>query len=166
MVRMWGGVSAVFMVCLLTGCTKKSDVPLAPASGVVTLNGKPLENARVNFYPKESSSRFSYGTTDAEGRFKLSTFGVNDGGLIGSHTVTISKVDLPSEAGKIDIEKLKKQGYSGGGMPGYESMMGLGGKPKAEIKDQVPAKYSDKASSTLEASITAEGPNEYNFNLE
>ncbi len=165
MVRKWGGVAAVLMVCLLTGCTKKTSVPLAPASGVVTLNGKPLENARVNFYPKESSSRFSYGTTDAEGRFKLSTFGVNDGAIIGAHTVTISKVDSATE-GKVDLEKLKKTGYYGDGMPGYESMMGLGGKPKIEVKNEVPAKYSDKASSTLEASITAEGPNEYNFNLE
>ena len=125
--RTWGGVAAAVAICVLVGCGKGDGPALAPATGVVTLNGKPLENARVMFHPKEKAARYSYASTDADGRFQMSTFGMNDGALVGSHTVTISKVDMPDEATKIDVEALKKGGYAGGGMPGYESMMGLGG---------------------------------------
>jgi hypothetical protein len=92
----------------------------------------------------------------------LSTFGVNDGALIGSHTVVISKVDQPG--GATDVEAMK--GPMGQGTPGYGAMMGLGAGAKVEVKQEVPKKYSDKKSSQLEAVVTKEGPNEYTFNLE
>ena len=131
MTRTWGGVAAAVAICVLVGCGKGDGPALAPATGVVTLDGKPLENARVMFHPKEKAARYSYASTDASGRFQMSTFGMNDGALVGAHTVTISKVDMPEEATKIDVEALKKGGYTGGGMPGYESMMGLGSGGKA-----------------------------------
>ncbi len=164
--RPWGGVVAAVSICVLIGCGKSDGPALAPAKGVVTLDGKPLASARVSFHPKDKAARYSYGTTDADGRFQMSTFGMNDGALVGSHTVTISKVDLPEEATKIDVEALKSKGYGGGGMPGYESMMGLGGGKKLEIKQEVPKKYSDKEASEIEAVVTVEGPNEFTFNLQ
>ncbi len=74
---------------------------------------------------------------------------------------------MPEEATKIDVEALKKGGYTGGGMPGYESMMGLGSGGKAPVaKQEVPKKYSDENSSQIDAVVTEEGPNEFTFNLE
>ncbi len=83
MTRTWGGVAAAVAICVLVGCGKGDGPALAPATGVVTLDGKPLENARVMFHPKEKAARYSYASTDASGRFQMSTFGMNDGALVG-----------------------------------------------------------------------------------
>ena len=92
----WVGVAAVVVVCLLGGCGKKTrGRALVTATGAVTLKGKPLENARVAFHLADANAEFSYGVTDAEGKFKMSTYGVNDGAIVGKHKVTISKIDLP-----------------------------------------------------------------------
>jgi hypothetical protein len=157
-------LSAVAMF-VLTGCGQQGP-EIAKASGVVTLGGAPLANARIMFHPIEGGARMSYGTSDESGNFSMSTFGMNDGALVGKHKVTVSKVDLPEEATQIDVEALKKGGYTGGGMPGYEGMMGIGEKKATEVEQQIPEKYSDKNKSQIEVEVTASGPNEFSLNLE
>jgi hypothetical protein len=167
--RALAGFVAAGAICVLGGCGGNSDLPeLAPASGVVTLDNKPLEKARVMFHPEDGGARFSYGTTDADGNFKLSTFGMNDGGLVGSHKVTISKV--AETAGSDEYEKAAASDQPlTPDTPGYADMMGYGkgGRQQTQKADQkVPEKYSDKGSTEIQATITADGPNEFTFNLE
>jgi hypothetical protein len=156
---------AVLACSLFGGCNQADLPPLANASGVVNLDGKPLQDARVIFHPVDGGARMSYGTTDSSGTFKLSTFGMNDGGLIGRHRVAISKIDTPVDGPKIDVKKLQEGGYASGGFPGYESQMGIGGTAKGP-KQEIPEKYSDKEKSQIEVEITAAGPNDFSFNLE
>lgn len=82
--------------CLLTaalGCNGASDAT-APVSGKVTLDGAPLANAQVRFLPKASEGSeaglSSSGTTDAEGRFSLTTVDGAEGAMIATHEVRIS----------------------------------------------------------------------------
>lgn len=160
----WMIVPAI-VLCVVIGCGQDGE-PVAEASGVVTFNGKPVENAKVAFLPKEGGSRFSHGTTDAQGRFKLSTNGLNDGGLIGKHTVTVSKVDVPTEGGKgIDAEKMKEGGIAAG-MTDYGKMMSIGGSKPAEVKNEIPDKFKDAKTSGIELEITEKGPNEFQLKLE
>ncbi|MCU0959957.1 MAG: transthyretin-like family protein [Pirellulaceae bacterium] len=155
------------VVVALVGCSKPSGPPLAQAKGVVMLGGKPVDNARVMFYPIDQSSSFSHGTTDAEGRFTMSTRGANDGALVGRHKVVISKVDMPEQMAKVDVSKAKSAGYGPGSMPGYESMMGIGGAKPAEAKQEIPAKYSNKETTVLEIEVVTDATqNEYTFNLD
>ena len=116
------------------------------------------------FHPQGEGARSSHGTTDAEGRFELSSFGTNDGALLGKHTVTVGKADLSAE-GTIDAKALQESGYAGGGMPGYDAMMGGGKGAKIEVKSQIPDRYADKKTSDLEAEVMDDGKNDFTFDL-
>ncbi len=86
----WIAVVAV-AVC---GCSG-SKYPLANVSGVVVLDGQPLEGAKLVFSPKgDSGNPFpgprSSGKTDAEGRFRLITTEGDSGAVVGDHRVRIT----------------------------------------------------------------------------
>ncbi len=91
----WLGL-AVTVCC---GC-QSERFPVAPASGTVTLNGKPLPNAHVLVQPVSQGTTFeigpeSVGLTDAEGRFTLSTIEPErKGAMIGKHRVSVT---IPEE---------------------------------------------------------------------
>ena len=73
------------------------------AEGVLTYQGKPLEDFMVTFHPS-GTQRPATGKTDATGRFKLGTNNVGDGAVSGFHKVTAVYVAPSSgtiqEAGK------------------------------------------------------------------
>jgi len=78
---------------LICGCG--AGIKVAPVSGVVTLDGKPLANAHVVFQPETSAGKTnvgvgSYGDTDASGKYTLKTAD-NDqpGAVVGKHRVEI-----------------------------------------------------------------------------
>lgn len=77
----------VTFTALLMGCG--GDMKVAPVSGIVTLDGKPLDRASVVFKP-EAGGRPSFGVTDAEGRFSLAYSMNEDGAEVGPAIVTIS----------------------------------------------------------------------------
>ena len=64
-----------------------------PVSGVVTLDGKPVEGATVYFYAvgDEKEGRPAHGTTDKNGEFRLSTLGHEDGALPRNYKVVVTK---------------------------------------------------------------------------
>lgn len=89
--------------CLgLAGC---SDDNFGLVTGVVQLDGEPLEGATVEFQPKQGSP--SYGETDEEGRYELMFSPDKKGAVVGEHVVRIStyrivmtgdeKKELPEE---------------------------------------------------------------------
>ncbi len=84
-------LAAVCAVGLLTlgGCGKGRP-ELGQVAGRVTLDGKPLAGAVVMFFPL-AGGRTASGTTDAQGEYRLTTFGPDDGALLGAAAVTISK---------------------------------------------------------------------------
>jgi hypothetical protein len=69
------------------GCSK-SGPELAPVSGRITLDGKPLEKADVLFQP--GSQPPSSGRTDADGRYVLAYKRGVMGGHVGSNSVQIT----------------------------------------------------------------------------
>jgi hypothetical protein len=81
----WVGLLGI--AALLTGCG--GEMKVAPVSGVVTLDGKPLDRASVVFKP-EAGGRPSFGVTDDQGRFTLAYSMNEDGAEVGRATVTVS----------------------------------------------------------------------------
>ncbi|NBR05471.1 MAG: carboxypeptidase regulatory-like domain-containing protein [Planctomycetes bacterium] len=79
---------------LLTGCAG-DDRGLAPVSGTVFFKGKPLPNAGIIFTPDQDNTRVGVGSTDKDGKYKLTSFQINDGAKIGRHTVTIRAYEVP-----------------------------------------------------------------------
>jgi len=85
-------------LCLaLAGCGGGNGLDLARVTGTVTLDGKPLPDARVEFQPQIEKGSPSYAKTDAEGRFRLHFNGENDGALIATHVVRISTFGTPDD---------------------------------------------------------------------
>jgi len=146
---------------LLAGCGGRAD--LAPATGVVTFKGEPVEDAKVMLHPLDGGPRNSYGTTNAKGEFKLSTFGMNDGALVGRHAVTVSKVD-PDSLPKLDTSELSTKGYSGAS---YEAMMGPGAAARnaKKIKHIIPEKYETKEKSGIEVDVVKGEKNHFPLDI-
>ena len=90
------------LIALLTplvtvGCNPSPK--LAPVSGKVTLNGKPVGNVRVEFHPDpdaKGTGPSSTATTDSSGQFTLASTGSGGepGAVIGSHRVILSDLDV------------------------------------------------------------------------
>lgn len=125
------------------GCGGKGEeLPkVFPVSGVVTFNGKPIEGAFVTFSPNDKNVRTAAGQTDAEGKFKLTTFKIGDGCTPGRMTVTIAKIESPTEpdpkTGKIP-----------------------------PMRSHLPIRYSERENSGLEATVEAKPENHFEFKLE
>lgn len=83
---------------LLLGCGK-SQLKLAPVSGRVTLDKKPLANAEIVFYPTElgedkSANLQSSSRTDEQGHYSLQTNeDKQNGAFVGTYKVRISVIE-------------------------------------------------------------------------
>jgi hypothetical protein len=83
------------MYCLFStlGCGGK-DYSIAPVSGVVTLNGKPVSNAKVQFLPAEKGNpgppSSSIMNTDDDGHFELQFADQTKGAVVGKCHVLVS----------------------------------------------------------------------------
>jgi hypothetical protein len=129
------------IVCSL-GCGSKQ---IAPVSGRVTLNNKPLANATVSFQPiaqKRSAEAGpgSTGRTDANGEFTLTLSTGEKGAWVGEHQVRISLLQTKD--------------------PEDDSRPERGGPPQ---EDQIPAEYNEKSKLTF--TVPPEGTSKANFEL-
>ncbi len=130
-------VGAVAVACAIgIGC--RSGIELLPVSGVVTLDGKPVEQATVLFKPE--SGPVAYGQTDSAGRFELTTAG-RKGAVPGKHKVSITKTKVTGVGNDemVDPEKVKTEWI-------------------------VPQKYTDPEQSGLTAEV-ARGKTSFEFQL-
>jgi hypothetical protein len=69
-----------------------------PTSGVLTLDGEPLADARVTFLPTSEGGRMAWGQTDSLGRFRLTTSNTGDGALPGQYKITVQVIGPVTEA--------------------------------------------------------------------
>ncbi len=85
----------------LAGCgSGKAGIPLASVTGVVTLDGQPVEGAVVQFNPaqgqivadkNEPGGGGSFGLTDASGKYTLKFDTQREGAVIGVHSVSVAR---------------------------------------------------------------------------
>ena len=72
-----------------SGCSTSACPSLGTVSGTLTLDGRPLAAATVLFTP-EGRGRTSCGTTDSEGRYRLTFLRDMAGATVGRHTVWVT----------------------------------------------------------------------------
>ncbi len=131
---------AFLAVCLFPGgCGRSGSSGIVAAGGTVTYHNRPLAGVSVTFLPEHG--RPANGTTDAAGRFTLSTLRRSDGALVGRHTVSIA---TPLAAPMPGTREAKTTGRHG---PAF------------------PAKYSNPNSSGLSAIVEPGSPNDFQFDL-
>lgn len=134
------------------GADGDSDRPAtAPVSGVVTLDGTPVEGAQVALNPEDPTGQGAFGRTDAEGRYELTTFETADGAVPGNYIVTVTKYDVPPPQPEASGED-------------YVPPEAGGARPKAP-KNELPTQYSQMHTSELRAVVSAEGENKFDFAL-
>lgn len=112
----------------VAGCGN-GKLPVAPVNGKVLYRGKSLEFGSVMFQPDAGPP--ARGIIQPDGTFQLSTYGVGDGAILGSHRVRVACF----------------QGQQSNNPAKAEA--GLG-------KSLIPPKYSDLAGSGLRAEVKAD----------
>lgn len=157
----------LFGALVLTGCGSG----LSPVSGVVTIDGKPVEGATVTFVSDDGKQAAS-GQTDKDGNFTLSEGGV-PGARSGSYKVIVTKTKGTSAPGEgaspEDMAKAMKKAAEddakaakGTSKPAgsdaaskMKAMMPSGGSaaPGAEVKSELPAMYASTATTPLSAKV-------------
>lgn len=86
--RRWWLLAAVLVV----GCADSNAHPTARVTGKVTFDGQPVTGGAVTFSPKSTGAaepgKVAIGNVEPDGSFVLSTYGENDGAVVGMHQVT------------------------------------------------------------------------------
>ena len=137
----------VLATLLISGCNRGDGVELGEVTGLVTLDGQPLANASVSFYP--SNGRASFGKTNAEGKYEL-IYIRDKGAIIGDHKVTITS--------KVWGEASRKAG------PGQRPRDVEAAASEGAREEMLPEKYTIKTKTVLSAQVSP-GTNEHNFEL-
>jgi len=76
----------------LPGCSD-SEYKIAPVEGTVTYQGNKLTFGKLYFRPVKSGDkgegpgRPAFGTIDAQGAYRLSTYSEHDGAIVGKHNI-------------------------------------------------------------------------------
>jgi hypothetical protein len=136
----------------LVGCSKGPTRPkVVPVSGSIKFKGAPLPNATVTFLPEGSSPRNPFGTTDASGNFKLTSYDTDDGAVPGDYVVVI--VAGVAADGKKPEERTA------------QDMINMGPGGKIPNQTVVPEKYKERKTSGLKRSVVAGDANVFNIDL-
>lgn len=100
-----------------TGCGNPSPVPLAKASGKVTLEGQPVTTGRILFRPIRPAGsksaivgKIARAAINENGEFVLTSYHQGDGAAVGEHRVQLIAA---SGAEDDDKEKTKKKKLPG-----------------------------------------------------
>ncbi len=116
--------------------------PTIPVQGVITLDNEPVADATVMFFCKKLRIT-SYGKTNENGEFSLTTYDPEDGAPEGRYVVTVKKseqtITKPSEHPTLP--------------------------PQSETVQLLPAEYGDLESTSLRATVITGGNNSFPFNL-
>src|SRR5262245_35991478 len=98
---------ALLPLIALAGCSSTGRLPTYPVTGQILYNGEPLKGVDVAFHrvdPKNDTGYPPHATTDADGKFTLSTFLKDDGAPAGEFRVAVAfaveAIDEGSDQGK------------------------------------------------------------------
>jgi hypothetical protein len=147
------------VVCMaILGCNRggggSSGPPVYPVTGVVKLKGQPVVGADIIFSLKDGSAS-SFGRTDANGKYELTTRKSSDGALPGDYLVAISKTDDAAQAQTFVPQEDSKN---------YNPFVGKNPTPRPPPKSGIPEKYGNVKTSGLTARVGTE-KNTIDFDL-
>jgi len=136
------------LVLMLGGCGGKSK--LHKVEGTVTLDGKPLAGAQIQFINEKGEGTLAHAATGTDGSFRLSTFSTGDGAMAGDYKVLVSIPQTSGpEGGQPDPHDPKSMA---------EAMKKFSETKKTQPqKPTVPANYGDVSKTPLRQRIPAEG---------
>jgi hypothetical protein len=145
-------LGSVLLLC--AGCGRSE--PVAPVSGVITWEGKPLVDASITTQPIATDSQNpgsgSFGQTDGDGWFELELVKpAVKGAIVGEHRVMISRA-----AGDVEADQSRR---SAGGVEYWTDDPNSNRQPAG---NKWPTRFTD---GSLRLHVPPEGTDEANFNL-
>jgi hypothetical protein len=146
----------------LAGCGDGVPGPaLAPVSGILTLDAKPIEGATVVFTPKGDGT-MSMATTDPAGKFVMKTGSGRNGAVVGDHSISVT-LTMTTGGSKATTET------SDGLAPPLANELQTGSAAKAAVPPRtvflVPEKYGSPSSSGLSVTVPSGGLSDYKLEL-
>ena len=148
--RLSGGL--LVLISLAVGCNPSADPnapKTVPVTGTVTHKGQPVEGATVTLFAESGQGRGAIGTTDAQGKFTLTTVSPGDGAMVGTYKVSVSKTVVEGALTEEESAAYVAKGQQ---------------PPSGTLKDYLPEKYKDLNASGLTAEVKA-GGTELKFDL-
>jgi hypothetical protein len=127
-----------FSFCVFFGCKQSVYVPTEMVEGVVTLDGVPVADAEIIFYPVQFGvGESAMGGTDANGVYHLSSMKSKprQGTLSADYNITVSKYVT---------KEIEKPYFD----PKQDAVI------KFESKEMIPLAYTDVETSLLTATVT------------
>ena len=84
-----------FVLPFFSGCGERSKLDVTAVTGTVTVDGRPMEGINIIFHPSDSGEIAAFGSTDAQGKYKLSSPSapVGSGAVAGEYIPTFSKME-------------------------------------------------------------------------
>lgn len=126
-------VCGVLLLGLVAGCGGGQG-NVVPVNGIVFMDDEPLAGAVVVFHPTDKGTPGADAKTGTDGKFVLVGAKGRNGLEPGSYKVTVSKINATS-------------------MPNPSE----GAITESDIKDEIPAMYSNAALTKLSYSVTGDG---------
>ncbi len=150
-----------FACCLMmsfVGCSVDDGLPrTVNASGVVTLDGEPIDGASIVF-AEASGVHSAQGLSDSKGRFSLDAFEAKKGAVPGSYKITVSKtVTVERSVNQKQMKALAEDAQhaaDGGGETANVSWV-----------NDLPQRYAGFVTSGLEATVPEDGTSELKIEL-
>jgi hypothetical protein len=131
-----GGVGLCAL--LICGCGGGNEREVAPVSGVVTIDGKPLDHGTVMFVPSVGQS--AKGIINPDGSYVMTTYSNGDGAPVGENRVMVDAA-IRGKGSKDDL-------------------LGM-----AIIESPIPREYADVGLSKLVFNVEADADNKYDIAL-
>jgi|SRR5438105_1035170 len=137
----WIAAAVVGVAVVIIAGSVWSDLPpqVYSVTGTVTIDGKPGDMVKVEFWPKDMSSnknfmfRYGIGMSDSSGRFVLKSGAGTDGIAAGDYKVTFSRLAVRGKPVTADKRKLVREGAT----------------------ESIPANYTDMDQTTITAQVSS-----------
>jgi len=142
-------VVALALLVAAVGCSGSDHAPTAPVSGTVTLDGEPVAKGTIVF--EMAGSRPATGRIENGKIVDVTSYEKGDGAAVGQNQVGIGIVEEAAAA----ASEATDPGQAGA----ITDMNYMSG------KSLIPPKYNNPAESGLTAEVTADGPNEFTFEI-
>jgi hypothetical protein len=133
-----------------------------PVTGKITMNGAPVAGATVTFSPQQGQP-VAYGRTNSSGEYALTTYEANDGAAEGDYIVLVAKSAGGGSEGPSEEEMHEAMTSGEDIQPGGHGAAGGGDESAGSL---LPEKYSSQADSGLTATVTSDGENKFDFDLQ
>lgn len=100
-----GTLTALALLVSLSGCSDSGGFAVAPVRGKVTFDGQPVQGGVITFRPvaaqadaSREAGKPASGEVGNDGTFVLSTYGTQDGAVVGRHQVSYTPMSKGAES--------------------------------------------------------------------